>query len=263
MGKSEIRKRLLIGFCFSLVCISAAFSSNPDNIRQHTDNTNAWFMYFSSFRISNKIGLYAEAQLRRANKLKSPQQLLLRTGINYYFNSSLLFTAGYCFVETHPYGEFPAKSKYPENRFWEQFQIKTGLNRVEWISRLRLEQRLSKLPVAAPDFVTYEPGASVYTNRIRLMNRFSFPFIGKEIKNRSLYLSIYDELFINFGKNVGLNYLDQNRAYIALGYVIPKIGRLELGYMEQTIIKSDAIKIEDNHTLQIALTTNLDFRKKE
>jgi hypothetical protein len=31
---------------------------------------------------------------------------------------------------------------------------------------------------------------------------------------------------IGFGKHIGTNFFDQNRAYIALGYVIPSIGKL-------------------------------------
>lgn len=34
---------------------------------------------------------------------------------------------------------------------------------------------------------------------------------------------------VNFGEKVGLNLFDQNRAYVALGYKVPKLGRLEVG----------------------------------
>jgi hypothetical protein len=33
--------------------------------------------------------------------------------------------------------------------------------------------------------------------------------------------------------------------------------------MEQTIIKSDAIKVENNHTISLSLSNNLDFMKKK
>ena len=73
---------------------------------------------------------------------------------------------------------------------------------------------------------------------------------------------MYDELFINFGKNVGANIFDQNRAYVALGYKVPILGRLEVGYMHQPLFKSDGIGVENNHTIMIGLMTNTSASKK-
>jgi hypothetical protein len=219
-------------------------------------------MYFGDHKISPKWGVHLEAQLRREDLFKNPQQLLLRTGINYHLNSSVFFTVGYCFVETYPYGEFPVKSSFPENRFWEQVQVKTPLGKLEWVARLRIEQRFSKLPVKYSD-VEYGPGAAIYTNRFRLLNRLSVPFKGKTIAPGTWYASVYDELMVNTGKEVKLNVFDQNRAYIAIGYVVPKLGKLELGYLMQTVYKPDGIKVEKNATLQIGLASNIDFYKKK
>lgn len=226
-----------------------------------TNNNNAWFVYSGDHKLNNHWGIHLEAQVRRNDIVSNWQQLLLRTGINYHVNNNVFFTAGYCFVETSPYGAFPVKAKYPENRFWEQMQVKTPLGKIEWVSRFRLEQRFSKTPVLNVYNSTYEPGDAVYTNRFRLLNRFSLPLCKKGIVDKSFYLSVFDEPFISFGKNVAANFFDQNRAYAGIGYKLPKWGRLELGYMEQTIYKSDGIKIENNHTLQLALFSNLDFFK--
>ncbi|MBL7755230.1 MAG: DUF2490 domain-containing protein [Chitinophagaceae bacterium] len=228
---------------------------------EKTYNQNAWFMYFGDHKFSKKFGIHLEAQLRRENWGKNPQQLLLRSGFNYHPSSSIFYTVGYCFVETYPYGNFPVKAAYPEHRFWEQMQIKSSLKTVEWISRFRLEQRFSQLPVLSAGI--YEPGDAVYTNRFRILNRFSQALSGKSIQDKSIYLSLYDEVMLNFGKNIAANFFDQNRLYLALGYKIPKWGRLELGYLEQTIFKPDGIKIENNRTLQLGLSSTLDFFKSK
>jgi hypothetical protein len=109
---------------------------------------------------------------------------------------------------------------------------------------------------------TFEPGDAVYTNRYRLLNRLSMPLKGREITDHSFYLTVYDEIMINSGHSIAANFLDQNRAYFALGYKFHKIGRLEAGYLEQTIFKSDGVKVERNHTLQLSFISTLDFRKK-
>ena len=221
---------------------------------------NAWLMYFGTHKVSEHWGVHLEAQWRRADGFESPQQLLLRTGVNYHFGPKAFATAGYAFIETYPYGEQPAAATFPEHRIWQQLQVKNQMGAFEWVSRFRLEQRFVNSPVLTSGN-TFEPGDAVYTNRFRLLNRISVPFKGKTIVDRSLYITAYDEIMINFGENVGLNLLDQNRAYVALGYQFPKVGRLELGYMNQYIIKSNGTAFENNHTLQVAIFSNFAFRK--
>lgn len=249
----------------SLLLLLLHFNALAQNapLHQYAVHHNTWFMYFGDHKFSPNWGVHLEAQWRRSDGIKNPQQLLLRTGLNYHFNAQVFATVGYCFVETYPYGEFPAAATFPENRFWQQVQAKSQWGRFEWVNRLRLEQRLSKLPVYDQPSDEYLPGDAVYTNRGRILNRISVPFKGKTITARSLYVTVYDEVLLGFGKNIAANALDQNRLYAALGYVIPKAGRLELGYLYQTINKSDGIKVERNHTLQVGLTSNIDFYKSD
>ena len=248
-----------------IVVFTATFqNADAQATRLFTNNENGWFMYFGTHKVSEKWGVHLEAQFRGADIIKSEQQYLFRTGVNYHFNPQTFATVGYCYVHTAQYGGFPAQSAFPENRIWEQIQVKNQLGTVELVNRFRMEQRF----VNAPTLVgvlgnVYEPGDAVYTNRFRVLNRISIPFKDKTIQDKSFYVSAYDELFVNFGKNVALNIFDQNRIYIALGYKIPKIGRLEIGYLNQRIIKSDGIKVENNRTLQVGLVSNIDFYKKE
>lgn len=130
-------------------------------------------MYFGDHSFNSHWGIHLEAQFRRYQMGLNPQQLLLRTGINYHLNQMIFVTAGYCFVETYPYGAFPVKTAYPEHRIWEQLQLKTQFGRLEWLNRFRLEQRFSKLPILSSTTSIYEPGTAIYTNRFRLMNRIS------------------------------------------------------------------------------------------
>jgi hypothetical protein len=246
---------------FTALLLLTAFATNlfAQSPRVTANNTATWFMYFGTHKIADKWSLHLEAQLRRNEVVSKPQQFLLRGGLNYNLSPQATVSAGYCFVETYPYGAFAAKSIFPENRIWEQVQLKNQVGNFEWISRFRLEQRFVQSPIQQGN--TFMPGAAIYTNRFRLLNRFSIPFSGKTITDKSFYLSFFDEILVNFGKNVGFNVFDQNRAYIALGYKIPKIGRLELGYLNQLILKSDGIKVENNNTLQLGLSCNIDFVK--
>jgi len=254
-------KKLAFSLIF-FVCVFCNVQAQTDSsLHRYDDNLHAWLMYFGEFRLSEKVGIHAEVQWRRSGPVVNPQQLLIRTGVNYHLYPSVMLTAGYCFVHTSPYGNFPAASGYPENRLWQQVQAKARFGMLEWTGRLRTEQRFSKLPVLDVVSGEFVPGEAVYTNRFRLMNRLSIPFTGKEITDRTFYLCVYDEIFINSGRSIAANFLDQNRAFVAIGYRFPKIGRLELGFMEQTVFKPDGIRIERNHTLQIGWISTIDCRK--
>lgn len=229
--------------------------------RQYATHSNGWFMYFGSHKFAEKWGLHAEVQLRRFNIVTDDQQLLLRAGINYHFGPNAFVTAGYCFVQTAPYGNFPVKAAFPENRAWQQIQVKNQLSRFEIVSRFRSEQRFVNSPVYRDS--VWQPGEAVYSNRFRFLNRVSVPFKGKTIEEKSFYVSAYDEIFINAGKNIAFNIFDQNRLYAAIGYRIPKVGRLEIGYLNQLILKADGIKVENNHTLQVGLSSAIELRKKK
>lgn len=248
------------------VALSALFcqrlQAQQAPLHQYAVNQHAWFMYVGDHKFSDRLGVHLEAQFRRHDWGATPQQLLLRTGLNYHFSPQVFATAGYCFVETYPYGDQPVRATFPEHRFWEQIQHKSQSGRFEWVNRLRLEQRFADLPKLDGESGQYKPGDAVYTNRARILNRLSIPFKGTTIAEKSLYATVYDEAFISFGKHVAANFFDQNRLYAALGYRIPKIGRLEIGYLFQTIYKSDGIRIEQNHTLQVGLNSTVDFYKK-
>jgi hypothetical protein len=231
--------------------------------RVHTSNSNTWLAYIGDHKFSEKFGVHFELQERRNQVLLYDQQRIIRVGINYHFLDNAFVTVGYAFVETLPYGKFAVKSNFPEQRIYQQLQYSNGLGRVELVSRFRLEQRFSYLPKLQIDGSYKSNSSPTYTNRFRFFQRFSIPFKGLKIVDKSIYVTAYDELFVNFGKNVGVNIFDQNRAFIGVGYKIPKIGRLEIGYLNQILVKSDGLKIEDNHTISIALNANFELKKRK
>jgi Protein of unknown function (DUF2490) len=248
-----------------LVLAIFSYTLTAQSIRQNTSNTNAWFAYMGSHKIADKWSLHLEFQYRTSEGLSKTLQLLPRVGLNYHISSQAFVTAGYAFIQTYPYGAFGSKIDFPENRIWQQLQLKNQVGSFEWISRFRLEQRFVQSPVTVVGTFGTDNilGNAVFTNRFRLLNRFSIPFKGKTIVNHSFYATIFDELMINFGENVKTNIFDQNRIFIGIGYKFPQLGRLEVGFLEQTIIRSDGIKVENNHTFSISLMNNLDFMKKK
>lgn len=252
-------KSIIIFIVYFILFVSFKMSQAQ---RIYATNNFLWLVCNIDKKITPKVGIHLEYQERRSDLGHSNQQHLFRTGINYHLLPNAFVTLGYAAVETVPYGDFPVKSKFLEHRIYEQFQYSTNLENIEAVSRFRLEQRFLYLPVLQSDSTYKQSSTSTFTERFRYFQRFSLPLYGRKIVDKSFFLTFYNELFINIGKKVQMNLFDQNRAFIGLGYKIPKLGRLECGYMNQLLFKSDGIKVENNRTFLVSLNTNLDLKKK-
>lgn len=229
--------------------------------RTQTNNSHLWLMYFGNHKLSERIGVHAEVQWRRHEFMSANQQLLLRTGIDYYTKSNNRFTLGYAYVETYPYGEFKVANRFPEHRIWQQFLTTQAIGKLKLSHRYRLEQRM------IGNAATGEFKGGRYENRFRYMAKATFNLTGGD---RPVFAAIYDEIFINFGKEVAYNIFDQNRLYGAIGFTLSPYVKLEAGYLYQLVqLRSlDANvpprnKIENNHTIQLGLFSTIPFFKRE
>ncbi len=103
-------------------------------------------------------------------------------------------------------------------------------------------------------------------NRMRYMVRLQVPLKGKEIKDKTPYIALYDEIFVGFGENVNANIFDQNRIGILLGYRFNKNIRIEGGYLNQTVQFGRQINgqnvFQNNNGLIINANFNIDLTKK-
>jgi hypothetical protein len=105
-------------------------------------------------------------------------------------------------------------------------QLSYKENFVDFSHRFMLEQRFVGRYSTANE--TTENGFP-FLNRMRYMYRLQVPLKGKEIKDKTPYAALYDEVFIVFGENVNANVFDQNRIGILLGYRFNKNFRIEGG----------------------------------
>lgn len=227
-----------------------------------TDNYGTWSMVNSNIKIYNNWGIFLMGQVRQSDYGLKQNQLLVQYGLTYSASKKIMVGAGHALSRYYPVGEFAAKSEYTEHRFWEQIQYRTQVEKSEWLSRLRLEQRFLYLPTLIDSQYKSATTASLI-QRLRISTKFSVPFRGTILIDKSMYYYIADEVFLNIAGEGKFNLLDQNRCQFGLGYVFPKLGRLELGYLLQSSLKSDNIRIEHNHFLQVALISIIDLRKKK
>ncbi|GEJ47689.1 MULTISPECIES: DUF2490 domain-containing protein [unclassified Chryseobacterium] len=200
------------------------------------NDLGAWYMYFGNNKISKKLNWHNEIQYRNFDAVGDLEQLLIRTGIGYDLtenNNNVLL--GYGFILSQPYvnGE---KKENIEHRIFQQYITKQKFGRFNLQHRYRLEERFLE-----DDF----------RMRFRYMLGVNIAITQKEMLPKTLYASVYNEIFLHFNSPV----FDRNRVYGALGYVINKNMRIEAGYMNQ---------IQENRNrgqIQIGFYNNIPFTK--
>lgn len=206
-------------------------------VGQKTDTGN-WFIYFGNQAISKKINWHNEVQYRNYNFAGDLQQLLLRTGFGLNLsegNNNLLMGYGYILSERYT-SNTDEKVTSKEHRIFQQFITKQNFGRFYTQHRYRIEERFFE------DDTQY---------RFRYFLSLNIPINKKTLTENTLYLSAYNEIFINGHAPT----FDRNRLYGGLGYQINKNFRFELGYMSQMVESSQRSQF------QIILFNNLSLLK--
>jgi hypothetical protein len=213
---------IILFFCFSNI----SFSQKSD--------TGNWFIYFGNQKINEKWNWHNEVQYRNYNFIGDNNQLLLRTGIGYNLkenNNNLLL--GYGFINTQRYTtNSDQKTDINEHRVYQQFITKQNIGSFFLQHRFRIEERF-----IADDFQM----------RFRYFLGINIPINKKTLEKNAIYLSSYNETFINAEKPL----FDRNRLYGALGFVINKNFKVEAGFMAQTLENSN------RNQFQIVIFNNL------
>ena len=181
-----------------------------------------WFIYFGNQKINKKWNFHNEIQYRNYNFIGDNNQIVLRTGVGYNLtdnNNNILL--GYGFINTKKYWpNSDDKAETNEHRIFQQFLTRQNFGILFLQHRYRIEERF--LP---NDFQV----------RFRYLLGVNIPITKKTIEKNTLYLSAYNEIFINTEKPI----FDRNRLYGAIGYVISKNIKIEAGLMAQTLENSN------------------------
>ena len=170
-------------FYFLLISISILLPK-IGNAQINEDKLGAWYMYFynTTFKESS-WGIQGDLQFRNWNVAGDLEQLLLRSGVTYKTKkANIKFTLGYGNTTTGTYGSI--KTTSAESRMYQEalFPVKFGA-RFYTNHRFRYEQRF----VENQDFRT----------RYRYNLFLNIALNKKEMEQKTIYLALYNELFIN------------------------------------------------------------------
>src|SRR5215217_6121659 len=127
--------------CFLSMLITVINLSSIAQTKSTEHLNRAWGGYFNQTRLSDKWGIWAEAQLRtKEDFVNDISQGILRVGLTYYLSDASKLTAGYAFVNDFP-GDNHKNISAPEHRPWQQLQWHTKYGRQRMMQWIRLEER--------------------------------------------------------------------------------------------------------------------------
>jgi hypothetical protein len=239
----------------TLLLVLKLFSFQVMGQKEFSDEVNTWFFYLGNHKFNKNWGLHTDFQYRRNDLFANKLQVLGRLGIEYYSKQGPQYTFGYAFSRQFPHDEI---SIYPSNehRLWEQMSMNDRYGRISLQHRYRLEQRfLERWKLDDQD--QFYKSEVVLRHRMRYRLMFQVPLNKKVMQDKTLFINVFDELMLNFGKGVDKNILDQNRFYIGLGWRFNSRLNLQVGYQHQYVPKSDGVQIERNHVLQCGVSYNV------
>ena len=230
-------KRTTFILIFSVfLCNTITSQSSPSE-----DNLGSWLMYFGTHHLNDKLSIHYETQLRTYETSSNFFQLLPRAGLNYKIDDNSMVTAGYALIPTSKgFDEGWGNDMVIENRIWQQFILRNKVGNVGIRHRYRLEQRWIE-----------KNDATTYKNRARYMLSLKIPL--SKNQDFPLFLSVYDEIFLNLSDNP----FDQNRLFGAIGLQLNKNMNIQAGYLRH---RAGELNLD---RLQLALFFNTGNKTKK
>ncbi len=199
----------------------------PVSMHAQESAVGNWMMYFGNQKLSDRWNWHNEIQYRNYNFAGDLEQLLLRTGIGYNLsanNNNLLL--GYAYIHGEPYvAGTDEKTNVNEHRIFQQFISRQQFGRFYLQHRYRIEER----------FIEED-----FKMRFRYFLGLNVPINKKEMVSKTIYLSLYNEIFIQPKSPV----FDRDRVYGAIGYVFSSNLKVEAGLMAQLLESSDRAQFQ-------------------
>jgi len=235
----HFKKISRIILCFSICLLFNATLAQED---VHGDS-EFWFLLLNHYKINDQWTVGNEFHVRQTNFTSDHKQFIIRPFVNYKPGESAVYTAGYSYIETRPYGEYPLATTLPEHNVWEQVTLNQTLGRSTFSHRYRMEHRFQ-------GNFEENAGGNTEVNGFNFSNRFRYRLTLKKPIFSNYFIHVFDELWINLDETLGQASYNQNWIYLGLGKNISQ-GNIQLAYLHQ---HASANGIVERHpTLQVTL----------
>ncbi len=213
-----------------------------------------WFSYHNQIRLSNKLGVWNDGQLRTRNNFTRDFSIyILRTGLMYYVNEDLRITAGYSYA--HSFAATTKELPQLERRPWQQVLWQNRHPQLRVIQSVRLEERFRRKMISS----TQRGEGYDFNYRLRYNVGLNFTFSKKPFEANTFSYTTSNDVHVNFGK-AAVSGFDQNRIFLAAQYHTDNQDFLQLGYL-YIYQQTGASKYRYTHALRLTYMHILDLRK--
>ena len=239
--------------CLICICNHAFAQKQTTHIQQ------TWAGYINQTRLSDHWGIWLDMHLRTKEDFVSDlSTAIFRPGISYFANDRLRFTLGYAYVNFFPADDHPGVSQ-PEHRPWQQVYWQIPGKRSRVINTIRLEERYRRKIKNADEL---DEGYN-FNFRARYNTILLLPLSKNAFAKNTLSVSMNNELFVNFGKQIVNNYFDQNRLLVGFAYHVTEKDYLHFGYMNLFQQLPAGNKYRMFHVARVFFYHNIDLRSKK
>ena len=171
---------------------------------------------------------YAEAQVRTNGLVKEYFYNELKAGVSYDIDPNFTVLVGTGRYTTSDYRDLAAGPLNVEKRLWEQLVLTQYTSRLKLEHRYRMEQR----------WLNFRDDSTAFRQRLRYRLNAFYPLNKKTITAGTLFLSVYDEIFLNPKGPV----FERNRVYGGIGYQANAHIIMQLGFLNQANYNLPAYK---------------------
>jgi hypothetical protein len=253
---TQARFVLKLSFMLLLNLSARAQSTKREVVNQSIE----WLSINSNIKIHKHYGLTIDLQNRFVQDFNSMQHMW-RVGFEVHLTSKLsVVPMGYAHIYNYQYGKQPSSFVNNEKRLWQHITYKHTVGRIAASHRLRVEERFIQSHHKNAEGNVVDDGFNSNRQmRLRYRLMANIPLNHAKMEAKTLYVSIWDEIFVSRGKLVTYNEPDQNRIFAGVGYQITKKIAVQSGYFYQLLIKSNGAKQENNTGILLQLNYNFDF----
>lgn len=251
--QSAIKFVLVVFLMSGLINHAQAQSVALPDEKETVSSNGIWLGFYTKYHFNDKWAYYGEYHVRKRDGFSEMAQVYLRFGATYTLAKYVDVTVGF----VNPYYWAPDQNDpnvdkvVPQFRTWEQMVFATPFDHIKLFHQLRFEQRYKR---------NYEKGSDFkLTHRFRYKVTLYVPLNKPAFENHTLFLSMYEEIFIQAGKSVVYNHLEDNRVFGGLGYNLSETLQVQAGYMYSFRHFGAPHIYENRHIFRLSLYHHLDF----
>ena len=246
------------------IALTALIVSMPLKMQAQKEvlhQTQLWYAYFNNLKFSNKYRLLTDIQERQFIEPVGAQGTFLFRAI-LYRNLGSGWEAGIGLARFYQSPtKIPSTSTLvvPEWRPTVDFVNKQKAGAFNISQRFRFEARYYHQVESGKLASGYQFG----NFRCRYQFGADYPIIKNSQKKPVVSIRAYDEVMVNFGKNVVSNTFDQNRIYGGFVFNASKNFSFELGYLNWFQETTDGKTYYNRNTFRLGINHTIDLIKSK